>query len=266
MTSSVWYPTLSSDPEDGSAARTLGTVVRPKIDGYISHIAWQKSVNDGATEHIGVLYAIDGTELARSDSLIGVGGEWNLAELPTPVTVLANTQYLVGLWSNANSAIGYSQSVVTDVGDGDIEAVAWNNATGGNGRYSESNIGEPSFPENAFNEYSWKIDCIFVPASGDITYVTIRCIDANTLDPIEGARIFATAAAGGGMTEGEELANAATDANGEAVFNISIALNQPIVGHSRKGTATPYYKQGTISATITPGGDVTLVVPMAKDE
>jgi hypothetical protein len=105
-----------------------------------------------------------------------------------------------------------------------------------------------------------------IEATAVPTTLTIHCIDAATLADVVGARVYLVAGATGNLTEGEELANDVTGSSGTLDTVIEIDAVQSIEGWTRKGTASPFYKQGLVQGTITPGVDVTWAIPMTLDE
>jgi hypothetical protein len=90
--------------------------------------------------------------------------------------------------------------------------------------------------------------------------VTITVKDASTLLPIQGARLYLQADAGGPLAEGAEIFNELTDVNGQ-VSNPSYfyTADQPISGRVRKGSGVPFYKTGQISGSILSSGFSTTV-------
>lgn len=88
--------------------------------------------------------------------------------------------------------------------------------------------------------------------------VTVR--DAATNAVIENARVFLEADSGGPLSAGTDILNALSNASGvveDTAFNFS--SDQPVTGRVRKGTASPFYKSGTVSGTITSSGFNTTV-------
>lgn len=61
------------------------------------------------------------------------------------------------------------------------------------------------------------------------------------------------------------LATAGTDSN-EISMSRSIPSNQPVTGWARKSTAAPYYKQGSISGTVSSSGDTTFSPVLTSDD
>lgn len=95
--------------------------------------------------------------------------------------------------------------------------------------------------------------------------VTVTALDGN-LNPIQNARIYIQAAAGGLETAGTALLTGLTDVNGvfSGTYNDYLA-DQPITGWTRKATGSPTYKQAQIGGTIESAGYETTVF-LVKDE
>jgi len=89
--------------------------------------------------------------------------------------------------------------------------------------------------------------------------VRVTSRDATTTTPLENARVYLTAAAGGPATVGDVILSGLTNASG-IVENTGFAFlgNQPVTGVVRKGTTPPLYKTAPLSGTITANGlDIT---------
>lgn len=84
-------------------------------------------------------------------------------------------------------------------------------------------------------------------------FITADVSDING-SPIENARVFIKAAAGGPETVGTELVNALTDVNGQVSVPYNYTANQPVTGWVRKASSAPFYKESPIAGTITASG------------
>ena len=102
--------------------------------------------------------------------------------------------------------------------------------------------------------------------------IVVTALDADTLNPIQNARVHITAAAGGPLAtgtviyDGTILANV-TDSSGQISTAFSFTSNQPITGRVRRSTVADgtLYQQGSITGTITSAGFETTVI-LIKDE
>ncbi len=101
--------------------------------------------------------------------------------------------------------------------------------------------------------------------SGQVT-TTITVVDIDTASAIQNARVYLTADTGGPLSQGTVIINALTNASGVASDTRSLPSDQPVTGWVRKGSASTYYKEAAISATIDNGNGLSLTVQMIPDE
>lgn len=101
--------------------------------------------------------------------------------------------------------------------------------------------------------------------SGQVT-TTITVLDVTDGSPLQNARVYLTADAGGPLSEGTVIFNDLTDVNGEVSDIRSLASDQPVVGWVRKSTSAPYFKTSPITATIDNATGLSLTVQMIRDE
>jgi hypothetical protein len=100
----------------------------------------------------------------------------------------------------------------------------------------------------------------------DIVPITVTVKDVNTGDPIENARVFIEAAAGGPATLGTDILTGLTNASG-ILTGTTEYVDQPISGRVRRASVAygTLYKSATISSTIESDG-LNLTVLMIPDE
>lgn len=114
---------------------------------------------------------------------------------------------------------------------------------------------------------SYRTDGATVDIIANPVTTLIRVVDVVTGNPIEGARVYVTAAAGGPLPVGTAIINKVlTDVNGEASDTRTLASNQPITGWVRKGSLAPRYQQGNVTGTISSTSGLTVTVQMVPDE
>jgi hypothetical protein len=95
--------------------------------------------------------------------------------------------------------------------------------------------------------------------------VTVTVKSASDFSVISGARVLLEADTGGPLTAGDDIISGTTDASGVITTTFDYSSDQPVVGVVRKGSTTTYYKQGSISNTITEDGlDITVL--LVEDE
>lgn len=112
------------------------------------------------------------------------------------------------------------------------------------------------------NDGTGSVSVVVAPAT-----LTITVLDVSTGSPIENARAYVTAAAGGGMTVGDVIIDKAlTNASGQVSDTRSYGSNQPITGRVRKSSASPYYKEAPVAGTVSSSSGLSLTIQMIPDE
>jgi hypothetical protein len=99
-----------------------------------------------------------------------------------------------------------------------------------------------------------------------LTPITITVIDISG-NPIQNARVYLEAGAGGPIAQGTILLNQLTDINGVAyAADYNISSNQPTQkGRVRKGPPSPIYKAGNVVGTIPSTGFATTITLIADE-
>ena len=93
---------------------------------------------------------------------------------------------------------------------------------------------------------------------------TITAITTNSYDyTVTGTP---TTPASGTITSTGLILEGLTDVNGEISDTRSISVDQPIIGHARKSTASPFYKTSTISGIIDSATGYSQTVSLILDE
>jgi N,N-dimethylformamidase beta subunit-like, C-terminal/Domain of unknown function (DUF4082)/Fibronectin type III domain len=147
------------DAGDGSAT-VLGAKFTSDTGGSITGIRFYKaSANTGS--HIGALWSAGGTKLAEGSFSGESASGWQTLTLATPVTVTADTTYVVSyLAPNGHySVTGAGFSSAFD--NPPLHALA--NATSANGVYAYS--GTSVFPTSTWNSTNYWVDVLFAPGS-----------------------------------------------------------------------------------------------------
>jgi hypothetical protein len=143
----------------------LGMKFRVARVGKITAIRYWKSASD-ATTHVGRIWSATGTLLTSVTFTSETASGWQQQALPAPLSILANTTYVVSV----NIATNYpftGSGLATSIVNGDISSVA----DGRNGVYGSAF----AFPTNSFQNSNYFRDIVFVPdavntitkASGD---------------------------------------------------------------------------------------------------
>jgi hypothetical protein len=85
--------------------------------------------------------------------------------------------------------------------------------------------------------------------------IVIDAKDAATSAPIQDARVYLVAGAGGFLPEGTVILNNLTNASGVVSTSIELSgASQPVIGRVRKMTDSPRYRNSPLSGTITSAG------------
>jgi hypothetical protein len=96
---------------------------------------------------------------------------------------------------------------------------------------------------------------------------TVTVQDINTSSALQNARVYVTAAAGGGLAEGTVIIDRVlTNASGQVSDTRSYSSDQPYTGNVRLASSGVFYKSTTISGTISSSNDTDLTVSMIPDE
>ena len=95
--------------------------------------------------------------------------------------------------------------------------------------------------------------------------VTVKNIDTNAA--LENARVYVTAAAGGGLAEGTVIIDKVlTNASGQVSDTRSYGSDQPYTGSIRLASLGNYYKATTISGTISSSTNTSINVSLIPDD
>lgn len=95
--------------------------------------------------------------------------------------------------------------------------------------------------------------------------LTVTATDLRTGDPVQNARVYIEAAAGGDLAAGTEIMNELTNVSGIATVTFDYVVDQPIVGRVRQGTTAPYYETGTIAGPLSAEA-LDAVILLVEDE
>jgi len=92
---------------------------------------------------------------------------------------------------------------------------------------------------------------------------TITVTDANTYTF---TIVSTTSPATGTITSTFIVLEGLTDVNGEITMSRTFASNQPIAGHARKSSASPFYKTAGISGSVDSGAGFNATIQLISDE
>jgi len=135
----------------------LGVQFQSSVAGKVTAIRFYKGSQNTGT-HVGHLWSSTGTLLASVTFSGESSSGWQQATLATPVTITANTTYVVsyhcsGYYSATSSFFSNAQT------NGPLTAPASSSISGGNGVYA---YGSGTFPKNTYNKTNYWVDVVFV--------------------------------------------------------------------------------------------------------
>jgi hypothetical protein len=163
-TYTVWSSsTVPGTPADSdTSAVELGMKFRSDVAGKVTGIRFYKGSGNTGT-HVGHLWSVAGTNLGTVTFTGESSSGWQTATLATPVTIAANTTYVVSYYAPvgryaADNAYFASNGVDT----APLHALA-NGVDGANGVYKYGSGG--GFPTDTWNSSNYWVDVVFAPAA-----------------------------------------------------------------------------------------------------
>jgi hypothetical protein len=161
-TSSLFDPTDTPsvlNANDGSGSRgdyELGMEFQSARNGTISAIRYYKAPSETGT-HVGRIWSASGQLLAQVTFTNETASGWQEQALSTPLSIQANTTYVVSVNVNSHYAIT-TGGLATSLTNGDITAVA----DGSNGVFNTTPGG---FPTQSWNNSNYYRDIVFTAAT-----------------------------------------------------------------------------------------------------
>jgi hypothetical protein len=144
---------------DGSGSAgdyELGMEFRSAKAGQIKSIRYYKAPSETGT-HVGRIWSSTGTLLASVTFANETASGWQQQALTTPLTIQANTTYVVSV--NANSYyVATNNGLATTITNGDLSAIA----DGSNGVYNPT---PSSFPTQSFQNSNYFRDIVFTAST-----------------------------------------------------------------------------------------------------
>jgi hypothetical protein len=211
--------------------------------GKITAIRYWKSPSDTGT-HVGHIWSGSGTLLASATFAGETASGWQQQALTTPLTVQANTTYVVSVNIITNYPFT-SGALATSIVNGDISSVA----DGVNGTYGTPN----TFPTSSFESSNYFRDIVFqadqIPVitklSGDkqsgaansplANPLTVQVRDANN-NPVANLPITFAISSGGGSIAPTSVS---TNASGQASATLTLgASGRTLVNATAGGIGT----------------------------
>ncbi len=139
----------------------LGLKFTASTAGQVTGVRFYQESGMGGYTHVGHLWTSTGTLLATATFTRATGTGWQQVSFSSPVTIQANTVYIVS-FSSGGGYFGISTSFFTRGGvtSGPLEALP-NSTSGGDGVSGRSG----SFPSVSGNGMNFWVDVAFVPSS-----------------------------------------------------------------------------------------------------
>jgi hypothetical protein len=153
---SIWQngtPTGAVDAADASAVN-LGLQFRASSSGSVIGVRFYKEIDNTGT-HIGSLWSSTGTLLASGTFSAESASGWQELDFSSPVTITANTTYVVSYHTNAGHYAITSGGLASAVTNGPLTALAG----GGVYAYGSAN----AFPSNTYNASNYWVDVVYSP-------------------------------------------------------------------------------------------------------
>jgi hypothetical protein len=150
--------TNATDGSGSAGDYELGMEFRTAKTGQISAIRYYKATSETGT-HVGKIWSSTGQLLASVTFTNETASGWQQQTLATPLTIQANTTYVVSV--NANSHyVATSNGLSTTLTNGDISAIA----DGSNGVF---NTDPGNFPTQSWNNSNYFRDIVFTATTSN---------------------------------------------------------------------------------------------------
>jgi phosphodiesterase/alkaline phosphatase D-like protein len=147
-------PATASDPD--TSAVELGVKFRSDVIGQVTAIRFYKGTGNTGN-HLGHLWSSTGTLLGTATFAGETASGWQQANLTTPVSISANTTYVVSYYAPVGRYAANAGFFSTGVDNGPLHALA--NSVSANGVYI---YGASAFPNQTFNATNYWVDLVFV--------------------------------------------------------------------------------------------------------
>jgi hypothetical protein len=146
-------PVVTNGSDGVGVNYELGTVFSSGVAGQITAIRFWKASSESGT-HTGHLWSATGQLLATVIFSGETASGWQQQNLTTPVSITANTNYVVTVNTGSTYYVATNSGLATSVVNGDLRT-----PVGNNGVY-----GTPGqFPTNSFQNSNYFRDVVFVP-------------------------------------------------------------------------------------------------------
>jgi hypothetical protein len=217
---------------DGGSDYELGMEFRTATTGTIDAIRYYKAPSETGT-HVGRIWSSTGQLLASVTFTNETGSGWQQQALSAPLTIQANTTYVVSVNANSHFAIT-NNGIATTLTNGGISAVA----DGSNGTYS---LDPGQFPTESLNNNYFR-DIVFTPTPANSNNVpgTVNLTGTAAQNQTLSATVTDPDGLGGATIgyQWQQSSNGTTWTNISGANNQTFALNQTQVGQQVRINAT----------------------------
>ncbi|HEU5080685.1 MAG TPA: DUF4082 domain-containing protein [Opitutaceae bacterium] len=160
VSASVWDSSVVPEVVDGGADSSveIGMKFRTDVTGTVTAIRFYKSKANTGT-HVGNLWSADGKRLATVTFSNETASGWQQANLSTPVTLAANTTYIVSYHANTGHYAADVDYFTTDGADAEPLHALPNSTSGGNGVFAYGSTS--AFPKDTYRSCNYWVDVVF---------------------------------------------------------------------------------------------------------
>ncbi len=213
---------VTTNASDGAGVNyELGTAFTSGIAGQITGVRFWKASSETGT-HTGKIWSSTGVLLASVAFAGETASGWQQQPLTTPLSIAANTPYVVSVNTGNTYYVSTSSGLSSQVNNGDLHSVV-----GNNGVYGASG----SFPTSSYQNSNYFRDIVFTPG---ITYSASGSITPAASG--SGATLTLTL---GGSTLGTVTANASGSYTFSGLPNGSYTVTPSKTGYTFNPTSAP---------------------------
>lgn len=168
----------------------LGMKFNSEVAGTITGVRFYKGSSDTGS-HTGNLWSATGTKLGSVTFTGESASGWQQANFTTPISVTANTTYVVSYFSSAGYYAATDNGFASAVDNSPLHGLA-SGTSGGNGLYK---YGASGFPTSTWNASNYWVDAVFMnnpPADTTPPTVTSVVPAANSTNIAVATNVTAT--------------------------------------------------------------------------
>lgn len=167
---SLWPNTTTpANPSDNdSSAVEIGTTFTSEVAGQVTGVKFYKGTGNTGT-HIGNLWTTTGTKLATVTFSGESASGWQQMNFPSPVSISANTIYVVSYFAPAGHYAGDNNYFSSNYDNAPLHAPS-SSTSGGNGVYRYSSTS--AFPNSTYQASNYWVDALFQPSASPSPTIT----------------------------------------------------------------------------------------------